>query len=66
MISAALIKGDHIRTQPGPFLALLLDLRDCAAARRRCLIGRHLRLDRAVHTRRHIFGGKKDVQLEIR
>ena len=55
MVSAALIKRDHVRAQSGFVFAFLFDRRDRGFARIGSFLACHVRFNRAVDPRGHLF-----------
>src|SRR5437016_5526439 len=56
VVSAALVKGDHVGAQSRFLFALLFDFRDDLLAGRGGLLRRHARFQRRLDARRYILG----------
>ena len=65
MVSAALVKGNDIGSQPGFLFAFFFNRSDHSVARTGSLVAGHAWVDRAVYARSHILNRHQDVELEI-
>src|SRR5439155_14456996 len=65
VVSAALVKGNDIGSQPGFLFAFFFNRSDHSVARTGSLVAGHAWVDRAVYARSHILNRHQDVELEI-